>query len=93
MRHRLEGIGRLEGCEVGMGFGSLLRKRLMGWEYMWFDVVVGNSTGHEEVGPRLVMVLKGDHDDGWVTRTMMCALLWRFVLESRSTFLCLVCCI
>ena len=41
-----------------MGFGSLLRKRLMGWEYMWFDVVVGNFTGHEEVGPRLVMVLR-----------------------------------
>ena len=42
-----------------MGFGSLLRKCLMGWEYMWFDVVVGNSTSHEEVGPRLVMVLRG----------------------------------
>ena len=42
-----------------MGFGSLLRKRLMRWEYMWFTMVVGNSTGHEEVGPRLVMVLRG----------------------------------
>ena len=69
-----------------MGFGSLLRKRLMGWEYIWFDVVVGNSTGHEEVGPRLVMVLKGDHDDGWVTDHDVCIIMAVCVRKSIHFF-------